>query len=232
LLHQFLSEHTNKRKDIYGGSEENRIRIVSNILEKVYKKRTIKKLAARVTGEDFTEKGLNIKKIAKLINFLDKNNFCYYSVTAGIYETAKQKYTNMKRGTYWEYSQQLKKITQTPVIAQGNITSLEEGEKILSEGKGDMISMAQALIADPELVSKSFSGKSDEVFNCLAHMKVGSCHRCRYVKQKDHSFDCVTPSAWRPVEENSSNKRFDERKKDLEFWKLTVEKLKKLETLK
>ena len=136
-----------------------------------------KKLAARVTGDDFTEKGLNIKKIKNLIAYLDKNDFAYYTVTAGIYETAKQKYTNMKRGSYWEYSSELKKITNTPVIAQGNIMLISEGENILKNKKGDMFAMCQALIADPELVKKSFNERSESVFNCLAHIKVGSCHR-------------------------------------------------------
>ena len=132
----------------------------------------------------------------------------------------------MKRGTYWEYSGELKKITNTPVIAQGNIMSILEGENILKNKKGDMFAMCQALIADPELVKKSFSGKSEDVFNCLAHIKVGSCHRCRYLKQKNLNFDCVTPVAWRPVDKLISDK---ERNKDIDFWRKTVERLKKEE---
>ena len=49
----------------------------------------------------------------------------------------------------------------------------------------DLFGMAQALIADPSLVKKSFKGEEDKVIPCLAHLKIGSCHRCRYLKQKD-----------------------------------------------
>ena len=224
LLHEFLSPHMNKRQDEYGGSELNRFRIIKNIIEKLKKIKKIDNLAARLTADDFHEDGLNLNKIKNLVKYLDDNNFCYYSVTAGIYETAKQKYIHMKEGTYWEYSGQLKKMTKTPVIAQGNITSLKEGENILLKNQGDMFGMAQSLIADPELVTKSFNNKVNEVYNCLAHVKVGSCHRCRYVKRKDHDFDCVTPSAWRPIDSVKN-----ERKKDLAFWKQTIETLKNQE---
>ena len=221
LLHEFLSPHMNKREDEYGGSENNRIRIIKNIIEKLNKIKKLNNLAARLTADDFHEDGLNLKKINNLVKYLDENNFCYYSVTAGIYETAKQKYIHMKEGTYWEYSGKLKKMTKTPVIAQGNITSLREGEDILLKEQGDMFGMAQSLIADPEIVSKSLNGQEDQVYNCLAHVKVGSCHRCRYVKRKDHDFDCVTPSAWRPIDSLKT-----ERKKDLDFWKQTIQTLK------
>ena len=158
-----------------------------------------------------------------MVEYLDDNNFAFYTVTAGIYETAKQKYINMKKGTYWDYSYQLKQITKTPVVAQGNITSIEEGEKILAEKKGDLFGMCQALISDPQLVKKSFQNKKDSVYECLAHIKVGACHRCRYLKQKNLTFDCVTPAAWRPVNRLISEK---ERNKDLDFWKKTVERLR------
>lgn len=223
LIHQFLSEHTNKRTDDYGGNENNRMRFITNIIESIKDKSIKEKLAARVTGNDFTPKGLDIDKIKNLIEYLDANSFSYYTVTAGIYETAKQKYINMKKGSYWEYSKKLKQITNTPVVAQGNIMSIAEGEDIIKNSKGDLFGMCQALIADPELVKKSFNNQEDKVFNCLAHVKVGSCHRCRYLKQKNLSFDCVTPAAWRPVDQViSENERF----KDLEFWKKTIEKLK------
>ena len=147
-------------------------------------------------------------------------------MTAGIYETAKQKYINMKKGSYWDYAKNLKKLTNTPVIAQGNITSLTEGENILNNKQGDLWGMGQALIADPEIVTKTINNEKDDIYNCLAHIKVGSCHRCRYLKQKDHTFDCVTPGAWRPPNKLISKY---ERRKDLDFWKKIISKVKKLE---
>jgi 2,4-dienoyl-CoA reductase-like NADH-dependent reductase (Old Yellow Enzyme family) len=224
LVHQFLSEHTNKRDDEYGGSEVNRLRFLKNILEKVKKSIDTSKLAAKVTGNDFLPKGLNFKKIKFLIDLFDDYNFAYYQVTAGIYETAKQKYIHMKKGAYWEYAKELKKITKTPVMAQGGITSLEEGERILQNKQGDFWGMAQALIADPQLVTKTINNQEDQIYKCLAHIKVGVCHRCRYLKQKDLDFACVTPGSWSPDQGIEKN-RF-KRSRDIEFWKKVTSNLK------
>ena len=60
----------------------------------------------------------------------------------------------MKEGSYWEYAYNLKKMTKTPVIAQGNIKTLEMGEMLLKK-ICDLFGMAQALIADPALVKNT-----------------------------------------------------------------------------
>ena len=224
LMHQFLSEHTNKREDEYGGSENNRLRFLKNILEKVKNKIDTSKLSAKVTGNDFLPKGLNFKKIGFLINLLDEYKFAYYQVTAGIYETAKQKYIHMKKGAYWEYAKELKKLTKTPVMAQGGITSLEEGENILKNKQGDFWGMAQALIADPQIVTKTIDNKEDEIYNCLAHLKIGSCHRCRYLKQKNLDFACVTPGSWTPDLTNKIN--LSKRNKDIDSWKKIIKSIR------
>jgi 2,4-dienoyl-CoA reductase-like NADH-dependent reductase (Old Yellow Enzyme family) len=224
LMHQFLSEHTNKREDEYGGSENNRLRFLRNVLEKVKNKIDTSKLAAKVTGNDFLPKGLNFEKIGFLIDLFDSYKFAYYQVTAGIYETAKQKYIHMKRGAYWEYAKELKKITNTPVMAQGSITSLDEGENILKNKQGDFWGMAQALIADPKLVTKTLEKRENEIYRCLAHLKIGSCHRCRYLKQKDLDFACVTPGSWSP--DLTSKISLAKRNKDLKFWNKIISNLK------
>jgi 2,4-dienoyl-CoA reductase-like NADH-dependent reductase (Old Yellow Enzyme family) len=219
LLHEFISEHTNKRKDKYGGNETNRLRIIRNIFDRISKFIDTRKIGVRISGDDYVKNGLNIKKLKNLIKLIDSYNIAYYSVTAGLYETAKQKYINMKNGNYWDYSQEIKKMTSNIVIVQGGIPDVRTGNNLLEQKKGDMFGMAQALIADPEIVTKTLKNDEKKIYQCLAHIKIGSCHRCRYLKQKKNDFACVTPVSWQPIGKNYT------RKKDLAFWKKTVDKL-------
>jgi NADPH-dependent 2,4-dienoyl-CoA reductase/sulfur reductase-like enzyme len=61
----------------------------------------------------------------------------------------------------------IRKAVEVPVTSVGSISDLESAEKILSEGKADIIAMARALVADPEMVNKSQRGRADDVRPCL-----------------------------------------------------------------
>ena len=58
--------------------------------------------------------------------------------------------------------------------------------------------MAQSLIADPGLINKTFNDKTEKIIPCIAHIKIGACHRCRYLKQENNTFSCITPTSWKP----------------------------------
>lgn len=218
LLHEFLSNHFNKRNDLYGKSLKNRFRIISEILNKVFiKKPNVKgKIGFRLSANDYVEDGLNIDQIKKIIKLLDQYKPAYFVVTAGLYETAKFKYIDMKNGKYWDYAKEIKKITKTPIVTQGGVTDLFLANKLIRKKHGDLVGMAQALIADPGLIKKTFLNHENKIVPCVAHLKVGACHRCRYLKQKNETFSCITPTSWKPNEKYLSK---DNIKKDLAFWK-------------
>lgn len=189
LLHQFLSPHFNRRSDRYGGSPENRLRIIENIVNKLARREpmALRRIGCRISGHDFLPDGLTIESNRPLVTLLEECGCAYWVVSAGIYETAKEKPIHMAAGDYWRYAAELRRFARAPVVAQGGIRSLETGARILREGQGDLIGLAQALIADPLIIGKSASGRSNEVVPCL------ECGRCRYLKRKDLTFDCVRP---------------------------------------
>lgn len=218
LLHEFLSNYFNKRKDTYGGVFNNRFRIIKNILKRCYKlePNLIGRIGFRLSANDYVKNGFNKKNIEQLVKKLDEFKPAYYVITAGLYETADKKYQDMKNGKYWDYAKNIKKISSTPVIAQGGITNLYTAQNLISENFSDFVGFAQSLIADPKMIIKTLTGNEKKIIPCVAHLKVGSCHRCRYLKQKDNSFSCITPSSWKPSEDIVTKKNI---RKDLSIWK-------------
>ena len=66
------------------------------------------------------------------------------------------------------------------------------------------------------MIKKTFSNKQNEIIPCISHIKIGACHRCRYIKQKKQVFSCITPTSWKP---SSNVLKKKEIKKDLKIWK-------------
>jgi 2,4-dienoyl-CoA reductase-like NADH-dependent reductase (Old Yellow Enzyme family) len=217
LLHEFLSGYFNKRRDNYGITFKNRFKIIKNILEQVYQlePRLKGRIGFRLSANDYVKTGFNLRTVKQLVKNLDKFNPAYYVITAGLYETAKNKYQDMKLGKYWEYAKEIKKITKTNIIAQGGLTNLYLAEDLIKNNCADFVGFAQSLIADPNLIKKTIRGEEEKIIPCIAHLKVGSCHRCRYLKQKDNTFSCITPTSWKPSADIVSKKNI---KKDLLIW--------------
>lgn len=203
LLHQFLSPFFNHRGDAYGGSDENRLRIIRQIADKVTAKQSdaFKRVGFRISGGDFTDDGMTIERNRGLVEMMENLGAAYWVVSGGIYETAPQKYEQMKSGGYFRWAAELKEFAGSPVVAQGGVRNLRQGLDILSAGQGDLVGMAQALLADPDLIKKTYYGQESKIIPCL------ECNRCRYIKRVDLTFDCVRPDGYHPAQDK---------------WKLTV----------
>ncbi len=194
LLHQFLSPFFNRRNDAYGGNDENRLRIIRQIADKLVAKQSdaFKRVGFRISGGDFTDDGMTIERNRAFVTMMEKLGAAYWVVSGGIYETAPQKYEKMKSGGYYSWSAELKTFACAPVVAQGGIRDLRQGLNIVNAGQSDLIGMAQALIADPDLIQKSYYGQERKIIPCL------ECSRCRYIKRADLTFDCVRPDGYHP----------------------------------
>jgi len=187
LLHEFLAPFFNRRTDRYGGGVENRMRIFHNIVEKVrnHDPNAFQRVGLRISGNDFVDGGMTIEANRPLVEFMEAQGAAYWVVSAGIYETAPKKYEHMKNGDYYRYAAELSAIAKGIVVAQGGVRDVVKMAEILQAKNSDMVGMAQALIADPEILKKAFFGRADEIVPCV------ECGRCRYIKRKDLFFDCV-----------------------------------------
>lgn len=173
LISQFLSSSTNRRDDEYGGTLENRMRFLLEIIEKVRGKVGDFPLLCRISGEEFVPGG-NTNEDQKIIaKALEKAGVDALNVNVGWHESRIDQMSMMvPRGGYVHLASNIKEVVKIPVITAHRINDPVLAEDLLREGKVDLVAMARALIADPELPNKAKGGKYDEIRMCIA------CNRC------------------------------------------------------
>lgn len=179
LLHEFLSEHTNKRNDQYGGNLENRTRLILEIIAGIKQKLPQLIVGARVSGEDYLPDGLNREANQSILPIMEAAGLAYFSVTAGVCETSKVKHEAMRRGEFFKYSKEIKQIVAKPVIGVGKILDLETAEEHLKNGDCDLVAIGRGLIADPGMIKKV---KMKHPYN-----RCTECDECKYLARgKEH----------------------------------------------
>jgi 2,4-dienoyl-CoA reductase (NADPH2) len=174
IVSRFMSPLTNKREDEYGGSFEKRMRLPIDIIHAV--KRTAGEdfnLFWRYSAHEFVEGGYDLEGGKKIGCVLEKAGVHCLDLQVGCHDTPIPLTTRQIPEGHWAYlSREIKKVTSIPVITGYRISDPCIAERILVEGKADLIGMARALIADPELPKKAKEGKHDDIRRCIC------CCRC------------------------------------------------------
>jgi 2,4-dienoyl-CoA reductase (NADPH2) len=172
LLGSFLSPVLNQRTDQYGGSLENRMRLIVQILEAIRRETAPDFIVAiRTTASHLMKEGWGLeeakifaRKLAtsKLINFIDVIVGSYFSSAQLIPAYA------LERGYTADYATAIREVVDVPVATAGRIVEPERAEKMLAEGVTDLIGLARPLIADPEWVNKTRQGRKDDIRLCIS----------------------------------------------------------------
>jgi 2,4-dienoyl-CoA reductase-like NADH-dependent reductase (Old Yellow Enzyme family) len=186
LLGGFLSPYSNKRTDNYGGSRENRTRIVREIIEQVRSKAGDLILCCRISADEFVEGGLTLEETKKIAPMLEDAGMDLISVAAGVYQSMNHMLPTKEMGDapHVYLAAGIKEVVDVPVICVGNIRNLSVAEAILADGKADLVAMARAQVADPEIVNKSLEGLLDSIVAC------SWCNQCFYVATGDPAVSC------------------------------------------
>ena len=170
LINQFIAEHTNKRKDDWGGSYSNRIRlpiaIIKSIREAVGNDFII---IYRLSMLDLIEKGSTWDEVVHLAKEIEKAGATIINTGIGWHEARIPTIaTSVPRAAFTWVTKKMKKEVSIPLVASNRINMPEIAEKVLARGDADMISMARPFLADPEWVNKAAEDKSDEINTCIA----------------------------------------------------------------
>lgn len=147
LLHEFLSPLSNQRTDNYGGSFENRIRILTEVIDSVKSEwPDDNPLFVRISATDWTEGGWTIEESVKLADILKLKGVDLIDCSSG--GNVPNVKIPLKPGYQVPLSEAVRK-TGILTGAVGLITSAGQAEEILQEGKADLVFFARELLRSP-----------------------------------------------------------------------------------
>ena len=170
LINQFIASRTNHRQDEWGGSYENRIRFPLEILRQV-RERTGDKFIViyRLSMLDLVDEGSSWEEVEYLAQQVEAAGVNIINTGIGWHEARVPTIATMvPRGGFAWVTKRLMGKVNIPLITTNRINSPETAENILREGCADMVSMARPFLADPDLVKKAMTGRSDEINTCIA----------------------------------------------------------------
>jgi 2,4-dienoyl-CoA reductase-like NADH-dependent reductase (Old Yellow Enzyme family)/thioredoxin reductase len=181
LIEFFCSPIMNHRSDRYGGSIENNLRFLTEIVGMVRKNmRDSMVLGLRLCADEKIDGGIDPKYTAKMIELLDgKIDFAnidrgsvYYNFNTtdqGALQT-QPLYSDIAYGTYM--SEEVKKTAkQTKIGIAGRIMDPLTADTIIERKQADYVGMTRALIADPELPNKAISGRVTDIRPCIGTLQ-------------------------------------------------------------
>ena len=176
LISEFLAPISNRRTDQYGGSFENRIRFLMEILGDIKAKVGHDfPMGVRFNGDDYIDDGWTLEEANRLAPLLQKEGADWLHVSAGIYGsfpiTIPSMYADF--GCFAHLAEAIKKRVTIPVIAVGRIKDPRMADQLIASGKADLVAMGRAHLADPELARKAREGRFDEIRPCI-----GCCRGC------------------------------------------------------
>jgi 2,4-dienoyl-CoA reductase-like NADH-dependent reductase (Old Yellow Enzyme family) len=193
LIDQFWSPLTNKRDDKWGGSFENRVRFSVEICRRIRETcgdRYI--IGMTVSGAEPYPGGLTIADKQEIIAHLDARGLVdYFSCGTGSYLNQFSKivpsfHYGMFLGT--DDAAKFKEVVKhARVTAEARVKTPENAEKVIAEGKADMVSIVRGQIADPHLANKAKEGRPEDIRPCI------SCNQlCLGRRLRDYWISCIS----------------------------------------
>lgn len=174
LIQQFLSPYSNKRTDQYGGSVENRLRFLIEVIDAV---RTAAGsdfiVGLKFSASEMCEGGYDLQEGLELVpRFEATGKLDYFLIAVGGFGNIESIHpsSHYELSPFLECAASVKKISKLPVIAVGKIK--QQAGEVLLQGKADMIAMARPLICDPDVPRKLYEDREEDIRSCL------SCNEC------------------------------------------------------
>ena len=176
MIQQFLSPNTNHRTDEYGGSFENRLRFLAEIIEGIRREcGSDYPLIVRLTVDEMYDKigkpgkGYGLEEGKKIAKRLEELGVDAIDVSCACYDAYNYwlEPTSFEPGWRAYLAKAVKETVNIPVIAANFIRSPEQAERQLEEGYQDFVGSARNFICAPEWANKAAAGKPESIRRCI-----------------------------------------------------------------
>ncbi len=183
---QFWSDQTNLRTDEYGGSFENRMRFIVEVINGIWE--TVGEdftVGIRMSSNEMTMDGKKVKDAVEIVEYLvEQTRVDFINVTAGDSSTYAGSThivppSPMKQAYLSADSFKVRMAGAVPVFVGSRIVDPGQGNDIIKSGKADMVSMTRATIVDPAMPNKAAAGDLQLIDACIGCLQacIGNYHK-------------------------------------------------------
>jgi 2,4-dienoyl-CoA reductase (NADPH2) len=170
LITQFLAARTNQRSDAWGGPLAQRMRFATEIVRRTRLATAPEFIIVyRISALELVEGGLTADEIAEVARGVEAAGATILNSGIGWHEARIPTIAQaVPRGAFAWATRGLKQAVRIPVVASNRINAPEVAEEILARGDADMVSLARALLADPQFAAKAKRGDRAGINICIA----------------------------------------------------------------
>ncbi len=172
LLNQFLSPFSNKREDEYGGSEENRMRFILEVISAV---RSVVghdfPVWIRVSADEMVRGGYDLSLMRRFAPRMVAAGVDAIHCSVGVYSTPgglSIASMDTDAGFNLFRARALKEVVSVPIIGMGRISDPEIADQAIARGDADLISFGRQHLTDPDFIEKARTGALEDIRRCTA----------------------------------------------------------------
>ncbi len=171
LIAQFMSPYVNKRHDRFGGGFLGRMRFVLEIVARIQRKcgRDFP-IGVRYSGVEWVPGGRELDETVQVAQLLEERGVAFVDISAGIFEAPGTVMDPMYYPQGWNTyaAEEVKRHVKIPVITSHTLRDPDYCERILAEGKADIVGLSRQMIADPYWANKAFARQPQEIRKCIS----------------------------------------------------------------
>lgn len=171
LISQFMSPYLNRRNDRFGGDYENRMRFPLAIISKIQEKCGCDfPILIRYSVDEWVQGGRELEESVRVAKTFEQAGVAALDLSQCIQESPGAGFDPMYYPEGWTMyaSEEIKKSVSIPVINSHTLRDPVHCERLLAEGKTDMVGLSRQMLADPYWAVKAQMGKEDEIRKCIS----------------------------------------------------------------